>query len=466
MGAGAQRWWSSPGPFAVAVPSDWNPTKSHEGYARLVIGGVDCGSAVTDVAQQWAKEINAAQGLRILHLEAELERLRRERVRVDEQLDAGRVLEALSDALLAEFRRRGPSLEYEFTRRDERLAAYRAEYMNDFGGPRCALPGCRNGPASRRRDLPRDPQYCAAHRRLDHIEEHIDDLVNEHAPQVVVDDWRHRRDQLMQRYTTEFGVGQRITARGPLPEPRWRRMNQGIPRRTCVICSHPGDHGGDAHSATGFLGVQDLGEGQGSPPRYELRAWLFRDRTEYFRRDARVGYGEWELSHVDRRPNNAHPDYNRGRTATQVAAERSEAVQRFVARLADVELAPFQQRMLDALERNPRGAMRITNVRGGGDTDGEVLMFGTPSRPAPYPPELTRSDGAGRDRADAMALVFAGSRRSGKTEAMREAVDELVGQAKSAGIEVARCARRNCTAAVTRGSHCAIHQPLGRKTRR
>lgn len=107
MGAGAQRWWEPPGPFAVAVSCDWNPTKSHEGYARLVIGGVDCGSAVSDLVEAWARDINAAQGQRVLSLEAEIEQLRRHAVAVDKALDGAKVLEALSDeTLLTEFNRR------------------------------------------------------------------------------------------------------------------------------------------------------------------------------------------------------------------------------------------------------------------------------------------------------------------------------------------------------------------------
>lgn len=47
-------------PFAETQPCDWNPTNSHEGYSRMVVGGVEVGSAVRDLAEEWAREINAA----------------------------------------------------------------------------------------------------------------------------------------------------------------------------------------------------------------------------------------------------------------------------------------------------------------------------------------------------------------------------------------------------------------------
>lgn len=182
MGAGRQRWWQAE-PFAVAVrEDDWNPTKNPTGYSRMVIGGVEIGSAVSDVVEEWMRAINAALPARIVRLEAELEMRRRRDVDRDMELEAGKTLGAVSDeALLDEFERRGAHLEVElYERRNERkgrgrtLDRWQQEFLGEWsysprGVPtqnpprRCDLQPCPNY-------VPREARYCARHRELADLE--------------------------------------------------------------------------------------------------------------------------------------------------------------------------------------------------------------------------------------------------------------------------------------------------------
>lgn len=343
MGAGRQRWWQAE-PFAVAVrEDDWNPTKNPTGYSRMVIGGVEIGSAVSDVVEEWMRAINAALPARIVRLEAELEMRRRRDVDRDMELEAGKTLGAVSDeALLNEFERRGAHLEVElYERRNEREGRGRT------------------------------------------------------------------MEAVRHLYPGMFG------AMG----------------RPCMICGHPSDHEGRAHSQSGCIDRQDFGRQMVQDPTgreyYVTRtAWLFRDYTEVWEQRES---GNWRLAGIIDGANNANTNYRRGMTATEVAHRRSSVMQALMP-----ALDRWQLEVLEGMTARSRAL----------------------------------------DRADAMALTFQGPALStrGFVRVMNIADESAPSpHASPAAVDLAgdpmpatpieRCARKGCKATPTRGKHCAIHQP-------
>jgi hypothetical protein len=110
MGAGSQRWWEAP-PFAEVRPD--REVGAPGRYAGLYVAGRWVGSMVEDLAEDHARAINAARGVRTMYLEDTVEKLKRHIVEVDATLEnppRGRraaMLRAISDGeLLAELDRR------------------------------------------------------------------------------------------------------------------------------------------------------------------------------------------------------------------------------------------------------------------------------------------------------------------------------------------------------------------------
>lgn len=124
MGAGSQRWWTTP-----AKTAEVRPGKTASGFdvPVLLVAGVQVDLSGRVVYELLAERINAAMPKRILELEAEVERHRQRAVAVDATLEnppRGRraaMLAALStDALLDEIERRAPDLMAELQLRKER----------------------------------------------------------------------------------------------------------------------------------------------------------------------------------------------------------------------------------------------------------------------------------------------------------------------------------------------------------